>query len=229
MTTSYSINSARRPEMAAIWEHLYAVAIPQRFLIDIESAKARGVPTTGDEDVDNVMLNQMTRTYKTINELFELWRLGADIEVINYDDTKKMYDAIQAHLRAWLSYLTKGVYLSTCPFEDLLELDQFASVVYDKSKYVFTREVVVGITGAWNNLGIDLNPNTFFAAKGRHRFQHLLLSDEEKQLERQEFGSVVIPDREGFEEAISSIASRHDVRMATAAKDAIRFGNNKQW
>lgn len=226
---SYAINSVRRPEMSAIWEHLYAVAIPQRFLIDIESAKARGVPTSGDEGIDGVMMGQMTRTYKTINELFEFWRKGAEIEVINYDDTKKMYDAIQTHLRNWLSYLSKGVYLNTCPFDDLLELDQFASVVYDKSKFVFTKEIVVGITGAWNNLGIDLNPNSFFAAKGRHRFQHLSLSEEEKALERQEFGSVVIPDRQGFEEAITNIASRHDVRMAKATKDAIRFGNGKQW
>ncbi len=226
---SYSINNTRQPQMAAIWEHLYAVAIPQRFMIDTESARARGVPTTGDEAVDGVLMGEMTRTYRTINDLFELWRKGAEIEVINYDDTKKMYDAIQLHLRAWVDYLQRGIYLSTCPFDDLLELDQFAGIVYDKSKFVFTKELVVGITGAWNNLGIDLNPNSFFAAKGRHRFQHLVLSDEEKALEREEFGSVNLPEREGFESAITNIASRHDVRMAHATKDAIRFGNTKQW
>ena len=226
---NFSINDTKPTQMKAIWEDLYAVAIPQRFLINIESARARGVPTTGDEEVDSVLMREMTRTYRTINDIFELWRIGAPVEVINYDDTKKMYEAIQRHLKSWLDFMSRGIYLSDCPFDDLLELDQFANVVYDKSKFVFTKEIALSLTGAWNNLGIDLNPNSFFAPKGRLRFQHLLLTEEEKELERREFSGVNVPDREGFEQAFSGIASRHDVRVSKAAKDEIRFGNAKQW
>lgn len=192
-----------------IWENLYLVSIPELYLYDEETIRNRGIPTTGDATLDKEMYGRYVTVYKTINKIFELFRSGVSVKVVNYDDTEKIYNAIQRHLVAWVNFIQNGLYLHNAPFEDLLELDRFASVVYDKAKFVFKEENLKIINGAANNLGIDLNPSTFMSISGRSTFTHLYKTDEEKRAETNGV-DLFLRERKSFEDEFLKVASRYD-------------------
>lgn len=115
-----------------------------RYIDTLSEAEIRmcGVPTTYSEELDEALLNQPITQWLTINEMLELYRKGITIAVSDYDDTKKIYDNIQAHLLAWRDDIVSSHTTRHVPFTDLIDLDRFAAVVYKKAKFVFDIEKV---------------------------------------------------------------------------------------
>src|SRR5574344_1467809 len=103
MRSEYS-DGTNHPNIRALFEALYMVRLPEMYLRTEDDVRTRGTPTTGDIEVDMTLQNSMVRAYRTINQIFELWKQGVNIAVINYDDTRKIYEAIQKHLLAWRDY-----------------------------------------------------------------------------------------------------------------------------
>lgn len=99
-----------------------------------------GVRTSGVPELDTYIPKQEIRTEWSINMMFEKWRRGVKINVINYSDTVIIYNIIQSHLQKWAQYLQRGVNVGDSPFKDLIELDMFSAIIYDKAKCMFTRE-----------------------------------------------------------------------------------------
>ena len=207
----------KHPALKAIWEDLYLVMIPEMYLRTEEDVRSRGSFTMGDPTVDMTLQNSFCKTYRTINQMFELWREGVAIKVVKYDDTEKIYHAIERHLSNWFNYLQVGFNLSTCPIDDLLELDRFANIVYDKAKYVFNEKSVSMIQGATNSLGINLNPSAFFGRNTGMKFNHFFKSENEVAME----GGLqyrILSERKGYEEGFSKIASRYDINTEKKVK-----------
>ena len=114
------------PCLQAIFVRRFYVSLPTIFLQSEEEYKRRGRYSTGDPDIDKAVYNERTRTYMTINEMFELWKIGCTVGLVRYDDAKAVYEAIEEHLSRWYNFMTRGFNLSTCPFDELLDLDRFA-------------------------------------------------------------------------------------------------------
>ena len=95
---------------------------------------------SGVEEIDRELDKQEIVTEMCIDRMFEKHRMGVTIRVLNYDDTAIIYNLIHAHLIAWAEYLATGVNVGGAPLKDLVELDAFAAVVYDKAKSVFSME-----------------------------------------------------------------------------------------
>lgn len=220
------------PKIRAIWENLYLVSLPELYLRTEEDMRARGTPTTGDSKLDRAMHNCYSKAYKTINQIFELYRLGVNVYVVNYADTEKIYYAIQAHLSSWVVYIQQGLNLYSTPFEDLLELDRFASVVYDKAKFVFDTTTLDKLKGPMNSLGIDLNPITFMSPAGRPRFTHLYKTSQERLMETSDVDRS-LDDRKGYEEDFLRAATKYDFRLKDKKQELkklpieLRPGNEK--
>lgn len=223
------------PKLKAIWNNLYLVSLPEMYLRSEEDVRSRGTTTSGDTELDNVMHNQYVKAYKTINQMFELYRQGVCVYVANYDDTEKIYHAIQAHLSMWFNYLQQGLNLYSAPFDDLLELDKFAGVVYDKAKYVFDDAALDTLKGAINQLGIDLTPATFMMGRNsRPRFAHSYKTEAEKRMEDSHYQRSVA-QRRGFEEDFLKVASRYDVStkagppaMVNMLTSDLKFANDTE-
>lgn len=211
-----------------IWGDLYKVRVPLVYTMSEDEIRSRGLPTSGDEKIDKVMHNSPSMTYMTIDKIFETYRMGATISVVDYDDTKLIYEAIQSHLEAWLRFMQYGVHLHSVPFDDLLDLDSFASVVYDKAKFVFNPVAIRSINTAWNDLGIDLSPNIFMSKRGSVRFSHLLKSESDRNTENGSHQRDLL-ERSSFSEELMRIADRYDTRPQERVVNELRFGNDKGW
>lgn len=222
----------KHPHLRAIWETLYLVSMPEMYLRSEEDIRARGTTTTGDPKLDAVMHNRYSKAYRTINQMFELYQQGVSVYVVNYDDTEKIYHAIQAHLSRWYNYLQQGLNLYNTPFDELMALDRFAGVVYNKAKYVFDDASLNTLKGALTKMGVDLTPATFMMGKNRPRFAHSFKTDEEKRLEQGSYQRA-LSERQGYEADFLRVASRYDFKtseskpLAEKMTTDLRFGNEK--
>jgi hypothetical protein len=200
------------PCLQAIFVKRFYVSLPTIFLQSEEEYKRRGRYSTGDPDIDKAVYNERTRTYMTINEMFELWKIGCTVGLVRYDDAKAVYEAIEEHLSRWYNFMTRGFNLSTCPFDELLDLDRFANVVYDKAKYTFTRESMKPFENMFSSLGINVQAGGFFKKGGTYMFGHKYKSDFEKEYEKDR-NTIQYAERPGYEEAIVQVASRYDFSL----------------
>lgn len=124
----------------AIWENLYMVRLPSLDATSVDFLKAHGTYITGNKRIDSANANNWLTTYLTIAKMVELHKEGVTISVLNPDDTKRIYDAIEAHLLAWRHELEYGVNIGNAPMQDLMDMDKFANTVYQHAKYHITPE-----------------------------------------------------------------------------------------
>lgn len=220
------------PKLTAIWKDLYLISLPEMYLRTEEDIRTRGTTTTGDPQLDAVMHSRYVKAYRTIDQLFELYRQGVNAYVVNYSDTEKIYYAIQAHLSCWYNYLQIGLNLSNTPFDDLMALDRFASVVYDKAKFVFDEAAIGTLKNTLSALGFDLTPATFMMGKNRPRFSHSYKTEAERRMEAGTYERA-LSTRHTYEEDFVKVASRYDFRLRDEKPDVpklsidLRFGNEQ--
>ncbi len=104
-----------------------------------ESIRAYGIRSSGIPSIDSSISNYMVTSELTINQMFEYWRKGVEIRVVNYQDTAEIYEIIQHHLTTTADFIRGSVNASRKELlVDMVDLDKFASVVYDKAKTIFT-------------------------------------------------------------------------------------------
>ena len=121
-----------------------------------EEIERYGIRVSGVSSYDSTMEKQMIDSFMTINMMFEQYRRGLTIRVVNYEDTAKIYSIIQKHLATWRTHLSSSLNVCDEAFVlDLIELDKFASTVYSKAVSVFTDEETRQL----------LNPNIPFAQR----------------------------------------------------------------
>lgn len=104
-----------------------------------EEIERNGIRMSGFPELDNQLQHQMTNSQMTVDMMFEHWRRGVTIRVVNYADTAEIYRIIQVHLDTWMTSIRESV--NGCDEKfliELIELDQFAGVVYGKARSVFS-------------------------------------------------------------------------------------------
>lgn len=131
----------------ALWERYFLVRYNRLDSLDVATIRERGMRVSGVKEYDDTLSREMITTTININAMFELWRKGVVIHVVNYNDTVEIYKVINQHLVTWVNYLKGGINVGKSPIEELMELDKFAHIVYDHAKYVFTEEVKSGLGG----------------------------------------------------------------------------------
>jgi hypothetical protein len=121
-----------------------------------EQLRRYGVRVTGDHNIDATTTKEMVDTFLNIESIFKLFKEGVTILVVNYNDTAEIYRIVQSHLTIWKSYMTTGVHGAPQEvLEDLVDMDLFASKIYDKAANVFSE----------NERKRLLNPNIPFTQK----------------------------------------------------------------
>lgn len=130
----------------------YAVKIATKDLYTDQGLRECGVYTTGNSHFDAVMHNQPVYVFKTINELFELYRKNIGFVISPSDQTEHMYANISNYLNAAKQHLSGTLNASALDLDTLLALDAFASVIYEHA--------TVHISNEWveSNLSKQFNP-----------------------------------------------------------------------
>lgn len=122
-----------------LFERYYAVQYRHFDARTEDNIRRHGVRVSGVPSIDVNIERYEVISELTIDSMFELWRRGVTVRVVNYSDTEEIYDIIHRHLLACAEYLQNSVNRSSVTLvKELVELDKFASVVYDKAKSIFT-------------------------------------------------------------------------------------------
>lgn len=136
----YARRLLNAPHCNDLWDKYYMVRMPYLQSRPVEQIRRFGIRISENELLDRQRETEMILTQLNIDMMFEHWRKGVTIRVINYNDTAEIYKIIHQHLIAWAEYLSGGINTGAAPLKDLIELDEFASVVYDKAVNVFSQE-----------------------------------------------------------------------------------------
>lgn len=140
-----------------IWERLFTIYIAQKHLISIEEIKVLGSRTTGDEILDNQMMNDIVTIMIPISDMAEYFRKGVGFEIVNHEDSKIIYDIITDYLEEWNRKLDNSLNMRPAPLEDLKLLDLLASKIHghaDNYRHIDdpNRTIIQdlgGIVGKW--------------------------------------------------------------------------------
>lgn len=87
-----------------------------------------------EEEVNLAVHEEFITTYLTVNTMFEIWRMGNDILVVDDNDCLEIFTTITDHLQQWVDFMSRGVPIRDAPFDDLIDLDNFADKVYVHAK-----------------------------------------------------------------------------------------------
>jgi len=111
-----------------------------------------GTPTTGIPHYDNQIKNEWGERWipicasedSGITSMLDLMRRGVPIRLKQRDIyAKVIYEIIENHLLTWKEYLERASLnvRQKAPFQDLIDLDRLAEVVYKHVEHRFTEEV----------------------------------------------------------------------------------------
>ena len=120
-----------------IWNKIFKCRVPFMLSRSPEDIKFYGVRQSGEPTRDAQSKNELIIRYLTISQMVDLWRKGVPVYVMQRDDTKIIYDLISAHLEVWKNYVLTSLTPKAAPIEDLIDLDRFASTVYEHAKFHF--------------------------------------------------------------------------------------------
>lgn len=138
-THSYNLEDTTKD----IWERLWYCSFSRSLTTSEDYYKIFGRPSTGFKRFDKTSEDDVVSTMITIDTMVEYYKQGVTIAVMNYDDTRLIYECIQKHLMAWRDYLKNSINMAGAPpIEDLIELDRFANAVYDKAKYLIPKDQI---------------------------------------------------------------------------------------
>jgi len=81
-------------------------------------------------DMEQSAAKQMVNRQHTVNEMIEYHRRGATIILQNPNDSVRIYEWLRDHLQAIRGKTQFSMEIGSLPMEDLVAMDDFASVVY---------------------------------------------------------------------------------------------------
>lgn len=138
----YNGTEQARVGTSPLWDDLYMVRIPNLQLQSNDELRRFGYRTSGVDVIDRYIHMQETTCEININAMFEYYRKNITISVVRHEDSKKIYEAIQDHLKAWANGASEGIHTDPEILKDLVELDNFANKVYEHAKHYFPRNAV---------------------------------------------------------------------------------------
>jgi len=148
-----------------IWDYLYKIQVPFLQSRSDGELEKYGTYLSGNEDVDTDIGLDMMTTMKSIAQMIVYYKEGVSIGLINVNDSKSIYDAIQRHLEAWSEQLEVGINIGDAPIDDLIIMDEFANNVFDVSKHLYevgySDNIIIKKLGFNNRIG----PHNFFKSK----------------------------------------------------------------
>lgn len=126
------------PACAALFDKYFRVKMLWLHSRDTNDLRKFGTRISGIEEIDRNRDKEEIITELSVDMMFEQHRKGVTVKLMRYEDAAEVYRIIQTHILAWAEYLDRGINTAGAPIQDLIELDMFAAVVYDKAVNVFS-------------------------------------------------------------------------------------------
>lgn len=139
MSNATWVPENERTPLWRIFNDLYMCRVPVFRSRTVEDIEMFGTPASGDSEYDKTMLNERRAMMLTINQMVEYYKRGVVIGLMKTEDSKKIYEVIIDHLKLWQDTLTRSpnVRPDNEVLDDLVQLDKFASAVYQHAQHFF--------------------------------------------------------------------------------------------
>lgn len=125
---------------AELFDRYFCVKLNYLHSRNVATIQRYGLRVSGNDEIDRNLDKQEIITEMSISMMFEKFKDGVTVKLVNYNDSAEVYRLIHLHLLAWAEYLESGVNIGAAPLAELVELDRFASVVYSKAVNVFSQQ-----------------------------------------------------------------------------------------
>jgi len=178
-----------------IFEKLWWCRVPFNASRSVEHIKHFGTPMSGDPDRDRATANELVDRMLTIERMVEYTKTGVHVYVKNRNDCKEIYEAISLHLQSWKKHLESSLNTGDAPLQDLVDLDQFANLVYSHAKYQFTNQWMEDVLQRHISSSLRVSRGNMFVAKPSIQPQDTR-TDEEKLAEQ-------YPDRQDMSDVFA--------------------------
>jgi hypothetical protein len=110
-----------------------------------EYIRMYGMPSSGDPNIDRQLANELVDRLLPISEIATYLDAGANIRIVNIEDTKEIYERITDHLNWWKKEMEESYHPVKTPIKDLQMLDALAFSVHPHAKHQFSTEIVESI------------------------------------------------------------------------------------
>jgi len=117
-----------------IFQYYIDCLIPQLYLIDQSFAEQFGLQTSMDEAVDSGRMNAPVMARLTVAQMADKTRQGAQIALLNPEDSKQIYEWIRDHVSDWHDALLMDPNRRDAPVEDLAILEEFAEQLFPMAR-----------------------------------------------------------------------------------------------
>jgi hypothetical protein len=174
-----------------IFKKLFRCRVPFNQSRSVEHIKHFGTPMSGDIERDKGTANELVDRMITIARMVEYWKAGVQVYVVNRAECKTIYEHISNHLQAWKKHLESSLNVGDAPLQDLVDLDNFANVVYSHAKYQFTNTFVEDVLQRRMTQVLNVSRSNLFRPKQSEVMPEDTRSDEERLAEQ-------FPDRQGM-------------------------------
>lgn len=191
------IPESERDSRYYIFRVLFKTRVSNIQTMSIDYLQHFGMPSVGDARLDAESTNELVTRMLPISEMAKLHKDGVNIRVVNYADTKLIYEHVTDHLNYWKANLENGFHTRGAPIEDLILLDKFAVSVYAHAKYQFTTEMVDSIVARRMSSTLRVSRENILKKKPQ---EILVINEETGTTEKQE---EVFPERVSMAEIFS--------------------------
>lgn len=125
------------PNIQALFGKLYRVRMHQIDTQSIEHQRRFGISVTGNRKIDEAAADGFTFPLLSIAEMVDHYKDGVRIYITEPHHAKLIYEAICDHTAAWRHALHGMLNIGDAPIEDLIAMENFASVIYEKAKFEY--------------------------------------------------------------------------------------------
>jgi hypothetical protein len=148
-----------------IFEKLWWCRVPFNQSRSVEHIKHFGTPMSGDLERDKATAAELVDRMITIETMVTYWKNGVHVYVKNRNECKDIYEAISLHLQGWKRHLESSLNVGDAPLQDLVDLDQFANIVYSHAKYQFTNQWVEDVLHRHISSSLKVSRGNMFVKK----------------------------------------------------------------
>jgi len=118
-----------------IWNELFTCYIPDILTLDDYYIKYRGIPITGDKQLDSAMVYNKTQVKIPIIKILEYFNNGVEIEIPSREDLLKIHRYIEAYLNEWKFHIEHSINIDITNYKEMLmQLEKLSRYIYDKAK-----------------------------------------------------------------------------------------------
>ncbi|MNU19714.1 hypothetical protein D3C71_79470 [compost metagenome] len=148
-----------------LWNELFLCRVPFMQTMSKDYVRIHGVPFTGHVESDRATHQELVQRMLSINQMTEFFKHGTNVSVCKHEDTKRIYEYISNHLRAWKRELEVSLDVRNAPLEDLKMLDRLAASVYVHAQEHMSEAIIDSILARRIAGTMRLNRSNFMVPK----------------------------------------------------------------